>query len=116
MLPPVPTLVDDHCLLVAKLANLLFEFAQAGRVHRLNMKVSDASARQLINLLATFFHPTLVAKVRIRGRVDGFNASFPGAFGGGFVVESNFHFAIEAIVQQLPIFIPGLHFFAADGN
>ena len=47
-------------------------------------------------------------------RVDGFNARFPRAVFAGFVVEGDFDFAIETIVEQFPVLIAGLYLLAAD--
>ena len=61
----VPALVDDQRFLVADLADLLFELAQGGLVHRLDVQVADAAVRELLDLLAALFHPAFVAKLAV---------------------------------------------------
>src|ERR1044072_4231607 len=80
------------------------------------MDVADASARKLIYFLTILLHPTLVRQGGISLPVYGFDARLPGAVRYRFVIESDFHFAIETIVEQLPIFIAGFYFLAADRN
>src|SRR5262249_20139010 len=110
----VPALVDDHRILVAEFANFFFELPQTWLVHRANMNVADAAIGKFVNFLPPLFHPALVSQRCVRGGVDGFDARLPGAFFSWFAVEGDFDFAIETIVEQLPIFIAGLDLLAAD--
>ena len=54
----VPALVDDEGLLVAAFANLLFELAERGRVHGLDVEVADLAAGEVIAV--GDLHPVLV--------------------------------------------------------
>src|SRR6185369_15426858 len=73
----IPTLIDDHRFLVAILAQLFFKPAQRWRIHRLDVQVADASARQLINFLAALLHPTLVTQLAVSAGRDRFDARVP---------------------------------------
>src|SRR5947208_14766430 len=110
----IPSFVDDHFVLVAKLPNLFFELAQAWLVHRTNVNITNAPLRKLVNLLPPLFHPTLITQIRISVGIDCFDASLPRSFVARFVIEGEFDFALETIVEPLPILIAGLYLLAAD--
>ena len=57
----VPALVDDQAFLVTELGQVLLELRQRRLIHRLDVQVSNPAAGELIDLLAPFFHPAVVA-------------------------------------------------------
>src|SRR5262249_62178902 len=95
----IPTLIDDHRLLIAVLANLLLEFPQARLIHRANVNVSDAAVREFINSLSPLFHPAVVTQRRKAMRVDGSDPRLPGAVFRRLVGDSYFGFVIHRIVE-----------------
>src|SRR5712671_1212684 len=55
-------------------------------------------------------------KSRVSLTVDCFDARFPRPVFARFVVESDFDFTIETIVEQFPILVADLDLLAADRN
>ncbi len=91
-------------------------FLQRRLVHRLNVKIADATARKFIHLLAALFHPTLIAQLAVGIGRNRFDSSLPGTFFAGLVVEGDFTLAVEPIVEQLPVVVAGAHRLAVDGD
>ncbi len=83
-------------------------------IHRPNVNIAHPPLRKIFNFFASLFHPAFVTESRIRIRIDSFNARSPGAIRAGLVVESNFDFAIEPIVEQLPVLIAGFDLLAVN--